>query len=166
MHNGRVSHQGSPLELYDRPANTFVADFIGSPAMNLIAGTLGTKGRFDFEGGSLPITPREGGKSGRQVILGIRPAHLVLTDEGVPAEVVVVEPTGSETHVIFRMGAGEVTSVFRDRPALCPGDRVKLTAAHGVTHYSPPKPGDASTDTRTGQTTWTRLCALRGGGSW
>jgi multiple sugar transport system ATP-binding protein len=135
MRDGRVSQQGSPLELYDRPGNTFVAGFIGSPAMNLIEGVVGEHGdRFEFEGLSLPLAARQGAQAGRRVVLGIRPENLVLAETGIPAKVVVVEPTGSETHVILRVGSREVTQVFRDRPGLRPGDSVTLSVAPRATH--------------------------------
>ena len=128
MRDGHVSQQGAPLELYDRPANTFVAGFIGSPAMNLLLATVEQSGRsLAFEGLSLVSLARQEMAPGRLVTLGIRPEHLSLSGDGFPAQVVVVEPTGSETHVVFSVKSHEITAVFRERQTLKPGDTVSLS---------------------------------------
>ncbi|MCO6049631.1 sn-glycerol-3-phosphate ABC transporter ATP-binding protein UgpC [Mesorhizobium sp. RP14(2022)] len=99
MHGGIVQQVGSPLELYDRPANLFVASFIGSPAMNLLKGT------YDASGAEAGIVLPDGTRialsgpyalqSGTEVTLGIRPEHVVLSPiDGLPARVSLVEPTG------------------------------------------------------------------------
>ncbi len=124
MRGGKVEQIGRPLELYDRPANTFVATFIGSPAMNLFEGSI-RDGSFFTDGGvSLPLpTDRKDGAAG---IYGIRPEHLRIAEGGAPATVVVVEPTGSETHVLLKLGSAEVTLVLRDRIELEPGQPVTV----------------------------------------
>lgn len=128
MKDGRVSQQGSPLQLYDFPDNTFVAGFIGSPAMNLLPGTVSATGdSVDFAGGQVHILPRAGVVAGQKVIVGMRPEHLTITSQGFAAQVVVVEPTGSETHVVFRVDSAEMTAVFRERHAFKPGESVQLT---------------------------------------
>ncbi len=132
MRDGRIAQVGAPLELYDRPANIFVAGFIGSPAMNLFDGeTDGTL--FRAEGFSLDLD-RAAVAAGRKVTFGIRPEHLRLADSGIPAEVVVVEPTGSETHVVARTGGRELVAVFRERHAFRPGDRLHLAPEPGMAH--------------------------------
>jgi multiple sugar transport system ATP-binding protein len=141
MRDGRVEQTGSPLELYDSPANQFVAGFIGSPAMNFLPGVLrraNGNAHIDFGAGlSLPAPP--GGSAlqdGHSVIYGTRPEHMQLTDgeDGVPTEVVVVEPTGADTQVFTKIAGVEVTSVFRDRHPLRPGQTIRLrpdpTRAH------------------------------------
>ncbi len=104
MNAGKVEQIGSPLELYDNPANLFVATFIGSPAMNLI--------------------PQK--RDGREVLLGIRPEHLAVASDGLEAEVVVVEPTGADTLIFCKVGGADVTAVVRERHAFHPGERVRL----------------------------------------
>ena len=132
MREGRIAQIGAPLELYDTPANTFVAGFIGSPAMNLLPGTV-RGGMVDVEGATLPAPA--GLAEGRKVIFGIRPEHLDLVDAGaISAKVVVVEPTGSETHVILRFGTRDVTAVFRERHAFRPGQEVHLAPQPGLVH--------------------------------
>ncbi len=74
-----------------------------------------------------PAPDRIGLNEGRKVVFGIRPEHLDLTDSGgFPAQVVVVEPTGSETHVVLRLGSRDITAVFRERHAFTPGQEVRL----------------------------------------
>lgn len=120
MQGGRIEQIGTPLELYDNPANEFVATFIGAPSMNLLPGHL-ADGRIkvgdqDFSGpaGSGPVK------------LGVRPEHLALADAGLAMEVKVVEPTGSETMVFLRFGEQDVTAVFRERHAFTPGQIIHL----------------------------------------
>ncbi|AWB47917.1 sugar ABC transporter ATP-binding protein [Gemmobacter aquarius] len=125
MQGGRVEQVGAPLELYDRPANTFVAAFIGSPSMNMIAGVV-QGGVVKAGGASLPLPNGMQVAEGREVIYGIRPENLGLAQAGLQGTVAVVEPTGSETHVVIRIDGGELTAVFRDRVSLRPGDAVTL----------------------------------------
>ncbi len=130
MRDGIVEQIGAPLDLYDCPANTFVAGFIGSPAMNMLAGVArGTGAGATIalaSGASVPAPAATG--EGREVLYGIRPEHLALVDPsaGLPGEVVVVEPTGADTQVVCRVGAQDVIAVLRDRVACRPGDRVGL----------------------------------------
>ena len=142
MHAGRVEQTGSPLDLYDRPANRFVAGFIGSPAMNFLPGTVEADG-FRAEGGSLwplPPGPRDGGGHlGRPAVYGVRPEHLQLANGGgVPLLVQVVEPTGSETQVHGRLGAQPgalpVMGAFRERVAAQPGEKLPVTADPALVH--------------------------------
>ena len=126
MQGGRIEQVGAPLDLYDRPVNTFVAGFIGSPAMNMTPGVV-RGGAVDVGGARLPLPPGVAVQDGQEVIYGIRPEHLSVTDQGISGTVAVVEPTGSETHVVLRSagngGAGhEVVAMFRDRVAFRPGD--------------------------------------------
>ena len=132
MRDGRISQIGAPLELYDAPANVFVAGFIGSPAMNLIEGIVASAGGFEAEGIILPLHP--GLTPGRKITYGVRPEHLLLTDSGLAASVVVVEPTGAEIHLVLRVGAQELTVVLRDRQSFQPGQTLHLTPAPGMVH--------------------------------
>ena len=125
MQGGRVEQVGAPLELYDRPANTFVAAFIGSPSMNMIEGVV-RGGRVVAGGASLPLPPGMAVAEGREIIYGIRPENLGLAEAGLQGTVAVVEPTGSETHVVIRIEGRDLTSVFRERVTLRPGDAVTL----------------------------------------
>jgi multiple sugar transport system ATP-binding protein len=135
MQGGRIEQTGAPLELYDRPANVFVAGFIGSPAMNLIEGRVAA-GAVEALGARLPLPAKA--EEGRAVIYGIRPEHLRLADQGIEAEVAVVEPTGSETHVVLRVGAGaggrDLVGLFRERHAFKPGQVLRLAPDPEAAH--------------------------------
>ncbi len=135
MQAGHIEQIGTPLELYDRPVNTFVAGFIGSPSMNMVdAVARADNGGWiaEVEGTRLPVNGAEGLTDGQEVVLGIRPEHLSIAEAGLPASVSVVEPTGAETHVVFTRGTGEMTAVFRERKTFRPGDAVTLAAPPGA----------------------------------
>jgi len=126
MNSGRVEQIGSPLELYDNPANQFVAGFIGSPAMNFLPGRASNSG-IDLGAGVSVAIPGGGSlPPGREVVLGVRPEHLAVHARGLPAEVVVVEPTGADTQVFCKLAGIEVTAVVRERHTFRPGDPVHL----------------------------------------
>ncbi|HEV2220596.1 MAG TPA: sn-glycerol-3-phosphate ABC transporter ATP-binding protein UgpC [Casimicrobiaceae bacterium] len=131
MRDGIVEQIGDPLELYDAPVNTFVAGFIGSPAMNLVPGIARTGGAspgVEFEGGArLPLPRTARAVDGRRVLYGMRPEHCVLgSGASLPAEVVVVEPTGADTQLFCRFNGQELSLLIRDRATCRPGDRVAL----------------------------------------
>ncbi|MBZ9897289.1 MULTISPECIES: sn-glycerol-3-phosphate ABC transporter ATP-binding protein UgpC [unclassified Mesorhizobium] len=125
MRDGRIEQVGAPLELFDRPANLFVAGFIGSPSMNLLKG-VARKGGVDIAGALFPVAPGSAAEEGRAVVYGVRPEHLEIHADGVPAKISVVEPTGSETLVFLRFGDGEMVALFRERHDFKPGDTLKL----------------------------------------
>jgi multiple sugar transport system ATP-binding protein len=108
MNAGKVEQIGSPLELYDHPANLFVAGFIGSPAMNFL--------------------PER--RDGRDVLVGVRPEHLEVVNGAangaLPAEVVVVEPTGADTQIFCKVNGVDVTAVVRERHEFHPGEAIRL----------------------------------------
>ena len=117
LHDGVVEQAGPPLELYDRPANLFVASFLGSPSMNFIAGRLTAEGSFVSEDGAVTVSPRKAPvRPGAEAICGFRPEAVVL-DPNSPLRlrVALTEPTGAETHVFGRMGGVDVIAVLRER---------------------------------------------------
>ena len=137
MHDGLVEQIGAPLELYDRPANLFVAGFIGSPAMNFFKGRVGTNGSDAFEtsdGVRLPLPGKPAGADGRPAVYGIRPEHFALADDGAPGEVIVIEPTGSEIQVAARLAGHEIIAVFRERHNFKPGDKIRLKPDPKLVH--------------------------------
>ena len=138
MKDGIVQHFGPPQEVYDRPANTYVARFVGSPAMNIIPATLhagadGTaeaavtlpSGEARIAGIPVSVASAKG-YHGQKVLLGIRPEHFSLTDgAGLAVHIDVVEPTGPDTLAVFTMGGTEV--IARLEPfAAAAGDRLRL----------------------------------------
>ncbi len=130
MRDGRIEQTGSPLDLYDHPANLFVAGFIGSPAMNFLPGTLrheAGSAHIELGDGTRLQTPsRAGGVDGQPVIMGTRPEHLVLAESGIPSQVVVVEPTGADTFVACRHAGADLSVVFRERHSFAPGTTIHL----------------------------------------
>jgi multiple sugar transport system ATP-binding protein len=147
MHDGAVEQIGSPLELYDSPANLFVAGFIGSPAMNFINGrleggeppTLVTASGFRVPLGAAPRA-----SIGSEVVLGVRPEHMRLGGSpSVPAELVVVEPTGYETQVIARLDGREIACVLRERFMGRPGESIALSLDGGPLHFFDAETGQA-----------------------
>jgi multiple sugar transport system ATP-binding protein len=125
MHQGRLQQFAEPREVYERPANMFVAGFMGSPAMNFLpAEIVAADGR--------PGIALANGSGG--VVFGVRPEHLTHHDPTrtrrevglIEAPVEVVEPTGSETIVIVRVGEHEVLARFEPDEAPAVGETVTL----------------------------------------
>jgi multiple sugar transport system ATP-binding protein len=144
MHDGRVEQIGAPLELYDRPGNMFVAGFIGSPAMNFFSGTIGQNGSAAFEGPAgvrLPLAAAPPDSAGRPAVYGVRPEHFTIANEGIEADIQVVEPTGSETQLVAKLGGQEVLAVFRERYQFKPGERVRLKPQASLVHLFDPATG-------------------------
>jgi multiple sugar transport system ATP-binding protein len=138
MHDGLVEQVGAPLELYDRPANRFVAGFIGSPAMNFLPGKAGAAAVSIASDFDVPLSTK---LNAGDVVVGIRPEHLELANEGLEAEVVVVEPTGSETQLFARVGGQEIVAVFRERHEFVPGQRIRLRPRADCLHLFDPSSG-------------------------
>jgi multiple sugar transport system ATP-binding protein len=137
MRDGYVEQAGTPLELYDRPQNIFVAGFIGSPAMNLIKGNLRVNGTASFDTGDgfvVGLSDAPSNSDGRPVVCGVRPENLLVDPAGIPVEVVVVEPTGSETHVVVRHGGQELGCVFRERIEARPGATINILPRANLVH--------------------------------
>jgi multiple sugar transport system ATP-binding protein len=138
MQDGIVEQMGAPLELYDHPENKFVAGFIGSPAMNFLEGTLKVNGGQPWvetaNGAKLPITAAPEAGNDKPVTYGIRPEHLEFADDGIEAEVIVVEPMGSETQVVARIGNQDIIAIFRDRRPVAPGDKIHLRPRANSAH--------------------------------
>ena len=131
MQNGHIEQVGRPLDVYDKPDNMFVAEFIGSPAMNMIDATV-TSGETGVEadvgGTRLHLQSSGDLADGQDVVLGIRPENLTLGDTGISGKISVIEPTGSETHLVVRSNGRELVSVLRERCTLEPGQDVALSA--------------------------------------
>ena len=140
MHDGRVEQIGSPLDLYDRPNNLFVAGFIGSPAMNVVKGKLHRNGAVSVvagDGTPLPLPQGAPGKDGQAVVFGVRPEHLMLAgnDAGsIPLRVSVVEPTGADTFVYGEVAGAQICVVFEERHAFRPGETIPLAPKPGAVH--------------------------------
>jgi multiple sugar transport system ATP-binding protein len=130
MNEGRIEQLGEPLELYDRPANLFVAQFIGSPAMNIVEGVY-KNNAVEALGARWPVAASSA-TEGQRVKYGIRPEHIQLGNTDIPASVVVVEPMGAETELLLKIQDHSFTVTTHGRSTVGPGDRVFLAphAAH------------------------------------
>ena len=92
---------------------------------------------MELEGGARVPAPQDtAGEDGQPVVFGTRPENLSLggAGEGLAAQVVVVEPTGADTQVFAKIGATEVTAVFRERHEFRPGEPIRLAPDHERTH--------------------------------
>jgi multiple sugar transport system ATP-binding protein len=126
MHDGIVEQIGTPLELFDRPGNLFVAQFIGSPAMNVFKGQVHNGGVHAL-GAQWPMPAHTHDvNEGQAVHYGIRPTDWHLADTGVAAKVVVIEPTGAETELLLQIGDQRFTLVMHGRTEVKPNDTVHL----------------------------------------
>jgi multiple sugar transport system ATP-binding protein len=139
MHDGIIEQIGTPLELFDRPGNLFVAQFIGSPAMNVIKGVLrkeGGRAWVEAQGHQWPIGDIAKAQDGQPVHYGVRPGDLRLstTGQGIAAKVIVVEPTGAETELLLDVGGAQIILVMHGRTAVRPDETVHLEIAAGKTH--------------------------------
>jgi len=143
MEGGRIRQIGAPMDLYNNPCDLFVATFLGSPAMNVLSGTLtrdGARAMFNAGGVSLPVPVRVDCAAG-PATLGVRPEQIRATpaaaadDLSLPATVVHVERLGAETLVQFEV-AGlpglELTARLAGTPALNEGERRAFSVPAGA----------------------------------
>ena len=130
MKDGLIEQIGDPLDLYDRPVNTFVAAFIGSPAMNLLEGHFEDGGFRITDGPLLPMDERHADAT----ICGIRPEHMRLDPSGVELAVDTVEPTGSETFVAGQLGNQTMSCLFRERLKVIAGETLRVSPDAGSIH--------------------------------
>lgn len=136
MNDGRIEQMGAPLDIYDRPNTLFVAEFLGSPSMNLIEGEVssGDGGQvFKVGGGdvTIPLPPGLTLKPGQQIIFGIRPEHITIEASGLglPIELTMVEPAGWETHVHASLSDRPLRIISTKRVESAVGDRVHANVA-------------------------------------
>ncbi|CCM78576.1 ABC transporter ATP-binding protein [Rhizobium mesoamericanum] len=128
MHGGVVQQVGSPLELYDRPANLFVAGFIGSPGMNFLDATYTDGGVRLKDGTVVPLAVPLSLANGAKVTLGIRPEHVVIADQGgLNANVELVEPTGFGIILHLSLHGLPFKIFTLDRAALTAGPTVNVS---------------------------------------
>ncbi|MEY8883264.1 ABC transporter ATP-binding protein [Donghicola sp. XS_ASV15] len=154
MKDGIIQQIGTPAEIYRQPANLFVADFMGSPAMNLIPATVSADGnarRIEIaRDGEAPLvlTDRRGVDLPRDVIIGLRPEDI--TDPGsrqgdnlelADVHVDVVEPAGADTYVVSRLGGKEVTARLQAETEVRPGARAQFAFDLGKATYFDPASG-------------------------
>ncbi len=140
MQGGRIEQIGAPLDLYDRPANLFVAGFIGSPSMNFLSGMIVRQNDAivvrTASGTDLPTPEGFAAAEGLAVVYGVRPEHLALGAENgaVPARVRHVEPTGAETFVFAEIAGTQVCVMSSERVAFGPGAPIGLQPRLSAVH--------------------------------
>ena len=149
LQNGVIEQIGSPLDLYDNPANQFVAGFIGSPAMNFFTGDVEVhenKLVARLNSGTLPLNETKHISAGQKIKIGIRPENLIITDSGISATASVIEPTGPETHVVLRdIEGSEITLVSRERRNFEVGEKLHLTVKPSNMHIFDSENGNSIT---------------------
>jgi multiple sugar transport system ATP-binding protein len=138
MRGGVLQQFGTPAEIYERPANVFVADFIGTPSMTLLDGELRRNGaRVEASVGPLAIPLDHGMPMERdraEIKLGIRPEDVLLGGAGHPATVKVVEPTGHESIVLLALGDATVTARVAAHIRLAAGESARISFRSGKIH--------------------------------
>jgi multiple sugar transport system ATP-binding protein len=138
MNAGRIEQQGTPEELYDRPANLFVAGFIGSPNMNFLRGRVDPSNRFVLDDGTVVAAAPPGAEVDCELILGVRPEDVGLAEGGVGAisgSVIEVEPTGADTYVISSIAGHQVTASIRGRVRTAPGSAIQIRFPVDTLHW-------------------------------
>jgi len=131
MHDGVIEQIGTPLDLFDEPANLFVAQFIGSPSMNVVKGHVSSQAGQTFVtvgDAQWPVPNGSKVSAGTEVYYGIRPTDVFLTQagQGISATVVVVEPTGAETELLVKVGQDTLTLVIHGRTEVKPEQVIYL----------------------------------------
>jgi multiple sugar transport system ATP-binding protein len=149
LKDGRLQQCDAPRTLYERPANTFVAGFFGSPAMNLCELPC-TNGSVPFGGESVELPKSASGAGSSRIVLGLRPESLELASEGLPARVAVVEEIGADSYVfcVADLGGEEVKLVARCDTKLSPDRdaRVHLRPRPDEAHVFDPETGERLAD--------------------
>lgn len=138
MRDGYIEQSGTPMEIYDHPDNLFVAQFIGSPSMNILNCRVEEQNNSLVavcDGVDLPLPQDRNLQSGQQIFYGIRPEHLQLGIQAsaapdhnstISGKVKVVEPTGPEIHVYTTLAGQDICAITRERLELHPGDDIYL----------------------------------------
>ncbi|QRG10035.1 sn-glycerol-3-phosphate ABC transporter ATP-binding protein UgpC (plasmid) [Xanthobacter dioxanivorans] len=130
MRDGLIQQAGKPLELYDRPANTFVAAFIGSPEMNLVEGQLVREsGKLSVRAGglNLQLPEKAFSESEQDVVLGIRPEHISIADSSpVLMNVNLVEQIGAQTYVLGTISGHKFRAVLSRKDDVVPGQTIPV----------------------------------------
>jgi multiple sugar transport system ATP-binding protein len=133
LRDGIVEQQGSPLDLFERPATRFVAGFLGSPKMNFIPAVLTANGVTLKDGTALALPGREGLQSGRAVILGLRPQFITMAGASlapghvrVPVTIELVQPTGSRVQATMPFGGASIIAELAAHDVSRPGEKTEI----------------------------------------
>jgi ABC-type sugar transport system ATPase subunit len=137
MHGGRIQQVGSPLEVYEHPANRFVASFIGSPEMNFLSGEVAEGCVVRSPGFSTPVNPGlfDLPAIGVKVVLGVRPEHVSFVADGsLAATVTMVERLGAQTAVSAQTGGGRIAALTSNDVTARRGDTIHFAIDAGRIH--------------------------------
>lgn len=145
MHDGVVQQVGAPLDLYDKPANMFVAGFIGSPGMNFVSATYDKSGSANAvlpDGQKLRMPNGLPVKEGAALSIGLRPEHIKIVDKGgLKATVEVIEPLGLSTQFYAKAGEQTICVFAMGRPGVKVGQAVHLDIDPAALHVFDPASG-------------------------
>jgi sn-glycerol 3-phosphate transport system ATP-binding protein len=131
LNRGRIEQNAAPVDLYERPANTFVARFIGTPPMNLLPLEAGAGGAVVAGTGGPAVAPADCAG----LTLGVRPEHIALAfDRGVPATVAGIEYLGADSLITCRLGTTTLAVRVPGSVGLARGDAARLAWAPGAQH--------------------------------
>ena len=144
LKDGLIQQLATPLELYSRPANRFVAEFIGSPSINSFEATRDAAGVLRLANGQ-PIGTA-GGLTADKLIVGVRPEDMAMRPESddsaqLRGTVSLVEPTGPETYALVDLGVGEATVRMGGLPSVAPGQAVRIHVPPSALHLFDPASG-------------------------
>jgi multiple sugar transport system ATP-binding protein len=139
MRAGRIQQVGAPAEVYERPANLFVAGFLGAPAMNFVPGALDDAGRFSAGALGLDVAAALASRGARPAVLGIRPEHIVIApDAPFAGSVTLVEPMGNHQVVWIDAGGQQLSALVHDTRAFAAGQAVRFAVdASRVSLFDP-----------------------------
>jgi multiple sugar transport system ATP-binding protein len=154
LKDGQLQQCAAPRQLYDRPTNTFVAGFIGSPAMSLCTVPVGSNGSASFGAAKVALgdaaSVEIAARGLQNVVVGLRPEALEIATEGIPAVVEVVEELGADSYVFCRseVAGGEVRLTARSNARHSPqrGDRISLRPVADDAHFFDPATGERLPD--------------------
>jgi multiple sugar transport system ATP-binding protein len=130
LRDGHVEQIGKPLDLYDHPTSVFVAQFLGSPTMNILSGRVKKGTSSDMvetsDGLTLPLPLDAQTEEGQPIILGLRAEHLTISNDGIPCKIHLTEPLGREILLYGTIGQTSVCIAPGNRPAITRGETVSL----------------------------------------
>jgi multiple sugar transport system ATP-binding protein len=137
MREGVVQQLGTPEDIYSRPATRFVAEFIGSPAMNMVGSQRAANG-LQAAGIDLALTPEQQGAlkaaNASEITYGLRPESLAFGDTGLPGTLAMIEPTGPETYALVDTPVGKLTARVPGKVVQAVGEKVFLRWAASDAH--------------------------------
>jgi multiple sugar transport system ATP-binding protein len=137
MRSGQIVQTGSAEEIYDHPANMFVAQLVGTPRINLLRASA-TNGQIHINGSTLklPIAPTPQSPIPNTLTIGVRPEDVTPASDGeCSGQLVLVEPLGAETVLHINLGEQNMLSILSGMSPYRIGDTVRFTVAHTKVHY-------------------------------